>query len=457
MLSAADFQLVRRDPHLPGLGTLLDAAAMQQVLQAQWPHQPISNVRCTYMRYKPGTSCLAAYRLHIGQADVLTYGKVYPPQQQAKLAKYQRLSGSTVGADLGGLSLSPTVLPDLGLAIAPFPADKQLKKLPSLFAESRRVELLQTLLPDHANLWSGQLETLHYKPERRYVGRLQGQQTSVALKAYTRGDYLKAWRNSLAVEAGGAVQTAPLLGYSHRYQMLAYGWQSATPLPQLLQTWPAAQLGPVMEQVGAALAALHAQPSLWTGCQSRQLAQAEVLALAADLSRLHPSQSAYIQRLGQQLTAQLAQHPYRPVAIHGDFKPEQVLVEPGLDLPHSLQPNSQPKSPILLDFDRADLGDRAQDLGSFLARLEQLAMTTDWPLSHYQTAADAFLTGYEAAGGELNQGAIALHTALGLYRIAIEPCRYRHPDWSSQMEQILQRAVTVLTQGPELQIPQSSA
>nr|HMQ55578.1 aminoglycoside phosphotransferase family protein [Anaerolineae bacterium] len=63
MLSPADAALVQRDPHLPGLALLLDPAAMLETLQRQVEPVQIEAMQPTYLRYKPGTSCLAAYRV----------------------------------------------------------------------------------------------------------------------------------------------------------------------------------------------------------------------------------------------------------------------------------------------------------------------------------------------------------------------------------------------------------
>src|SRR5438093_582994 len=63
MLCPADTDLVRRDPALPGLALLLDPDAFAADLRQAVPGIEVEGGRITYVRYKPGTSCLVGYRL----------------------------------------------------------------------------------------------------------------------------------------------------------------------------------------------------------------------------------------------------------------------------------------------------------------------------------------------------------------------------------------------------------
>ena len=58
MLSPVEAEIVRRDPDVPGLATVLDPEALAAVL-------PIDarSARLEYVRYKPHVLCRAAYRL----------------------------------------------------------------------------------------------------------------------------------------------------------------------------------------------------------------------------------------------------------------------------------------------------------------------------------------------------------------------------------------------------------
>src|SRR5207253_6242274 len=63
MVSLPDADLVRRDPVLSGLGTVLDPARFVAALRAARPELEIEAVQVGYVHYKPGRECIVGYRL----------------------------------------------------------------------------------------------------------------------------------------------------------------------------------------------------------------------------------------------------------------------------------------------------------------------------------------------------------------------------------------------------------
>ena len=55
--------LLGQEPDMPGLSLLLDEQALLDVVQLQLPAADISRIRIDYLRYKPGTGCLAGLRV----------------------------------------------------------------------------------------------------------------------------------------------------------------------------------------------------------------------------------------------------------------------------------------------------------------------------------------------------------------------------------------------------------
>src|SRR5919201_2297370 len=86
MLSPADADLVRRDPALPGLALLLDPGAFAAALRRAAPRLGAEETRITYVRYKPGTSCLVGYRLVAAGRDTAVSAAAYRPDAHDKLA-----------------------------------------------------------------------------------------------------------------------------------------------------------------------------------------------------------------------------------------------------------------------------------------------------------------------------------------------------------------------------------
>ena len=62
MLCPSDAELVAREEELPGLATLLSPQALGSLLTARGWGEDMTALRAYYTRYKPGTSCLVAYR-----------------------------------------------------------------------------------------------------------------------------------------------------------------------------------------------------------------------------------------------------------------------------------------------------------------------------------------------------------------------------------------------------------
>src|SRR5438067_12121248 len=179
MLCPADTDLVRRDPALPGLATLLDLDAFAAALRRAVPGLEVEGGRITYVRYKPATSCLVGYRLAAAGKAVVVAAAAYRPDAADKLAKAGRRPG------LGRVALG-----DRAIVVWFFPDDDELKVLLRLEDGEARTELLRQLLPARPDLWQGVLEPLQYKPARRYVGRLcTGGTPRAVLRAYTRAGY----------------------------------------------------------------------------------------------------------------------------------------------------------------------------------------------------------------------------------------------------------------------------
>src|SRR4051794_3279027 len=93
MLCPADTDLVRRDSALPGLATLLDPDAFAAALCRAVPGLGVEGGRITYVRYKPGTSCLVGYRLATAGKVVIVAAAAFRSDAADKLAKAGRRPG----------------------------------------------------------------------------------------------------------------------------------------------------------------------------------------------------------------------------------------------------------------------------------------------------------------------------------------------------------------------------
>jgi hypothetical protein len=423
MLCNADRSLVERDRQLPGLATLLDDDAMLTLLQPAG--YEVAAIASTYLRYKPHTNCLVAYTLQNpepGQQTCL-YGKAYPLERAEKLAKYQRL-----GERAAHSGLPPVVVEnELGLAISPFPLDRELRSVAQLLNPTTRPRVCHKLLglePESLAAGDIDLATLNYKPERRYVGEVNRGTQGWVFKAYTQDDYDTARRNSRDVQSGAVLQVAPLVGRSHRYQMLAFPWVDGQPLEPLMQG-NVTTVHSTLQQVGVALAELHRQRLKHLQPVSCAAEALDVMELVSDLCYLQPSLAGHLKSLSRTIADGLVQLPQQWCSTHGDFKPDQVLV--------------QRDRVTLLDFDRAARAHPTRDLGSFLAQLDYQYLWGDLDDHRRRAAAAGLLNGYTSHSAAPDPEALRIYTALSLFKLVPEPFRYRAPDWPQLMEKLLHR------------------
>ncbi len=419
MLCAADANLVQRDRQVPGLGLLLDAAGFAETLAAAYPHAQVADARPTYIRYKPGTSCLVGYHVHCAGGPLDMYARAHNLQTDQKMEKAAQRE--SVPSALGD---GIRVLPDIGVVIYPFPNDHELGAIQWLDRQPLRREMIEHLLPQRPDLWGGRLSPLRYKPERRFVAKLQGERGAVVLKVYTRQDYHVRKDNVGLFRGLGALRVPECMGRSSRHHLAAIEWLDGVSLRSTLPERSASRL----TAVGQAFARVHAQKprkvqTFWTAERYAGLL-ADSAGRAAEIA---PDLGERARRLAGSIGEKLLQRHWRARrAIHGDLSADHVVLKDGMV--------------GILDFDRAAYGDPRMDLGSFRARLE--CDVLDGLLTAHE-ADECFAAILEAYRGESVKDVtrkVERLVAASLLQLVVEPFRHRREAWPERMEAILGRA-----------------
>ncbi len=408
MLAPPDRALAQRDSALRGLPLLLDPEALARALALAGSE--IGGLTATYVRYKPGTNCLVAYRGWANGAEGWLYAKAHPMGARDKLAKASERGGALV-------------LDEHAVVVYRFPQDAKLAALARLGDDGERRALLKQLLPARPEFWDASVQGLRYKPERRYVAALTvGGAEQALLKVYTPAGYAVAARNARALAAQQEVRVARRLGRSARRGALLLEWLRGRSLEEAMREPsfdPAA-----VAAVGAALAALHRLPVETLAPMAEQEGGAAALrAAAAAVGALEPSLGSRAHRLAARLARGL-ERAAAPRLTHGDFSADQVLLGEG--------------RVALLDLDNAGPGDPLSDLGTFLAQLRWDRCRGQLAPAREEAVAAALVGGYRAAGGAA--GPLALHGAAALLRLAAEPFRRREAAWPAQMVALLENA-----------------
>lgn len=374
-MAAAPWELPR-DPAFPQLPVILDAGAMQERFQALPGFDGLVIEQCAveYVRYRPGMDCLAGYRLRVRGPDgdagdqVLT-GRLSADPSAVPTARFYKMRGRP--------AYGPpcAYLPDLGMVVTAFPNDRVIRRLDRLWRPRSLHRTLERAVPGLQDgacsvpLRGIRVELMSYKPERRCLVACRldvhhpasGERTRWSLlgRMYADESGAEVYRvmqvlSNLKDAGGFTVGVARPLGYDADTRTLFQSRERGQPLSGVLGTPDGVRRLP---EVAAGLASLHLGP-VQVGRQTDPLGELEsfyrlgraAAAVHSPATRL----SAVIARLGQR-----ADHVRgTPVAVHGDFTPDNVL--------------AHGRTITFIDFDWAAMGDPASDVASFSGSLGQL-------------------------------------------------------------------------------------
>lgn len=431
MLSAADADVARREPALPGLATVLDPEALSLALNRALPDAGVTGARLTYVKYKPGTNALVGCRLQTGAGEVLAHVQALPGNAIGRLLRARE--AVSVAGPLGSGRL---VIDELGLVVSFFPNDRRLPGLARFGHGVARPEALRELLAVSSVPGAAGLATLVYKPERRYVARLETPAGALALKLYDRSGYAAARLAATAFAARGPLRFPRLRGASDLSCALAFEWLPGQGLNELLA---GTTLDPeTMTLAGAALAEVHAQDPAGLRSLTRHAEADALLAVANAVAVVAPGLRLRARDLATRLAARLEERSPVGRPVHGDFYAKQVLVSPD--------------AVAFLDFDEARRGDPALDLGNFVAHLERSVLHGELSSQKSGPAGEALLQGYVSANRGRLPEAVELQTAARLFRLAADPFRQREPDWPRRIADILDRVQALLAAVSEARV-----
>jgi aminoglycoside phosphotransferase (APT) family kinase protein len=314
------------------------------------------------------------------------------------------------------------------IAINGMGTDRRFDSLGRLLDPSTRPAVLSWLFPDQPPLWRGELETLRYKPECRFVGRLtvNGDPAAV-VRMYEAHGYSKANLGSKGLASRGRLRTAPRLGRSKRHGLLAFEWINDSSLSKLIAN--RAQERDALQLTGEALAEIHLSqlkiPRQFDAALHVNRLQAAVEAVGF----LCPQLESTANHRALKLCAEIARDKTAPVFSHGDFYPDQILIPDGMA--------------VVLDLDQISYAPGASDLGNFVAWLHWHAISGDIDAVHVKDMVESFLKGYFEGGGVVDETSVSTYTAAGLLALSPKAFRSGMAQWPSVIESLLTTAEDV--------------
>jgi streptomycin 6-kinase len=414
--------LVRRDSRIAGLGMMLDPRRLLDGLRGQLDYSRIDDIRLVYLRYKPGMNCLARYELEAEGLTLCAYAKVHGCDATGKLQKAMERPAFDSAIGPGRM-----LLEDEGIIFSMFPNDAKLPSLMRLNTPQSREHMFRQVFGQQPGWQNCELDKiLNYKPERRYVARLRGDEGQPALaKFYTRGGYERARAISrrLASSGGDNRQGIRVIGKSKRHSVIAYRWQPGESLRELGARGNLAIAD--IEATARALAEFHgATPSGRLAVDPAVLTE-RIKALGEQAGFLLPHLNGRAMGMATSLLQWLRQQPSVKRPIHGDFYDKQVIVSNG--------------DAWLIDLDGARLDNPLVDLGNYVAHLERDVVTQGMARDELERQQQALVTTYEQSAETLSENQLSKYIALGLFQLLHRPFRDWEQDWPVKTELLLER------------------
>ncbi len=403
--AAADAALVAADPGLPGLRLLLDATAFAAAAG-------VAGARPLYLRYKPGESCLAGFRLSCGReisAKAVTADRWATVDANSKWAAPRLPDGRL-----------PRRLDGARILIRDRREDPGLRALSRLDDPERADKHLRRLLDKSGDLT---LTPLRWKPERRFVARIDRAGSAIAvLKVSNETDYPRALAGAAAAQTAGGPR---LMGASAPLRAFAVRWtEGATLCPEASGRVDLDGIA----AAGRALAELHRTPLRLVRDDHGARTATALAATAETLARLLPDLGGVARALASRIAAALLAAPGATRLIHGDFTADQALWDG--------------RRAGVIDWDEACDGDPAADFGAFRGRLEAQALDGVVSEADAARAQEALVAGY--AGRAEPPFPHAAQAAAALLRLTVEGFRERRRDWPARAAALLERAEAAL-------------
>lgn len=476
MLSRPDARVVARDPSLPALARLLDPEFMLRLLERERPELGASEARCTYVRYKPGTRILAGFEVRDASGaslPVSAWGVCAADRPKLfKALGRAAAPGRSSGAEPGSpASPDPLLVSGGDLLVTFYPHDRRLLALSKL----SRSGFLGEFLSDRGGrggartMGRPKLEILSYKPERRVVVKVTpfcgmsstdeserrswpsgtaapGASDPLVLRLYTPGRFRTAFRGFRAfarrsedpgvLPSADAFRLPSLLARSRSRHILVLDWVEGDPIAD--ERWE--EEGPgrgtlLAGAVGRGLADLHDQEAPGLRVRGTASVSSSLRHAARGVGAVSPGRTARRARLvARDLVRHLEGPPpcaFEKAPLHGDFHPDQLVISSRGRLG-------------LLDLDRSHLGERVEDLATFMAHLERRALEGALSSSRLALLESALLAGYEASAGPVNPTRYVLHRGAALLRLAPQPFRDRTRNWHRVTRRLVSRAVELL-------------
>lgn len=418
MVRSSENSLIARDTALPGLGFALDTGRVFEYIAAACPEARLTGIERRYIRYKPSTNCLVAFRAFRDDQVYDFYVKTFAQHSLASVKKLQRRAAKSSGIGFGRLFDR-----SLNGHISAFPNDSRLRAL-RRFGKSRRVgRFLKEVQPASFDGGPQNYETQTYKPERRYACRISiEKEQGWLLKLHTAADYRRSLARLSQLAPDVLRFMPPVRFLNDEFLLIAVEWQPGETIRDRIAR--GVQCDDNFFAVGDLLASLHRLP---IDPDIQGTTSDDIVSRCASQARyaawLLPSLGARVDYILQKIVAASQTVQISRAYVHGDLHSKQVVV--------------QGDSIALIDFDELKIGEPLSDLGLFIAHLERDQLRGLLSDTELFKSVLALTSGYGLSPDATSQ--LNFFTAVGLLSLLHHPFRAGEPGWAESIAAILGR------------------
>ena len=409
------------DPALPNFPLLFSGDAIAGLLEVHGAARDgASIIRCrpTYVRYKPGTSCLVAYELDLrtetGMVSRKGHIRAFADDRGRRRMEHPRLRKlvERATADLGALELAWTAfIPEVNGVFSLFPIDYDLRPLVKVTTAASARKHLRRMLGDKGLALIGEPETIRFKPGRKALLRYRTSRGAVYVKVHAddRGAMVRSATEALAA---AGLRTPAVLGTNTAFRFIAH---EDAPGVRLASLRGDARFPEMLERLAGPLALLHRTPVEGLPVHHLGDEMDRLRETASLLGLLVPAQQQQLDRIVGVLEDRLTRIDEVLATNHGDFYDDQAIVNGG-DI-------------ALIDLDGIRLAHPMLDIGNMLAHL-RAGTARDDALSG---AREAFIDGMRRHRA-MDAREIATFEAIGLLHLAPESFRRLDPAWPDAID-----------------------
>ncbi|HEX2030079.1 MAG TPA: phosphotransferase [Actinomycetota bacterium] len=400
---------------------------------------PVERAEPDYVRVKPGGGMLVGYRLR-GRG---------PDGEAVEVPGYVRAVGparaAAVAAKWATMRPAPTplgpgfrLLADGATVLFLFPTDARLRDLRAVAERSKLKRILAELpgFGDRGRRVSGKRSTIapvRYKPERRFIAAAdltvtdgdQAWRLGAFLRLFpdARGRRLAELAEAIRTGAGASLVPRPLgavLGGRLFVEERATGREL---LDELLDgTADGSALADAVRR-------LHgAAPPRWlphrTAASIVSTLETGLATMADAAPRLGPAARVVLGGLRRAMPAEAA-----PALLHGDLHLHQVIVSR--------------EATVLVDLERAGVGDPLHDLGELLAHIEEVARARPEAAARLARFGGE-LTDVLIEGRRTPDAGVRFYVAAATANRALLPFRRLEPEWVERSRALLDLAAATL-------------